>query len=80
MSEENKKTPNAWNNKTLIMAATAVIIAIVIMYFNDQQQQRSYKLQRLEGRIDLLEDWGRPRQNRLQQNGRQGTPPPRQQW
>ena len=63
MTEENRNTSNAWSNKTLIIAAVVVVLIVIFMYFRDQQQQRAYELRRLERRVELLEEWGRPRQN-----------------
>jgi len=72
MTEENRNTSNAWNSKTLVIAAAAVVLVIVFMYLYDQKQQQAYELRRLEKRVELLEDWGRPRQNM------QVPPPPPQ--
>ncbi len=71
MTEENKITSNLKNNKMLIIAAAVVVLVVIFMYFRDQKQQRAYELQRLEKRVELLEEWGRPQQN-MQSN----TPPP----
>ena len=70
MTEENKVTANPKNNKTLIIAAAVVVLVVIFMYFRDQKQQRTYELRRLERRVELLEEWGRPPQN-MQSN----TPP-----
>ncbi|MHC4126275.1 MAG: hypothetical protein ACYSRR_07470, partial [Planctomycetota bacterium] len=65
MAEENTTATSIWDNKTLIIAAAVVVVLVVIfMYFYDQKQQRAYELQRLERRVELLEEWGRPKQNR----------------
>ena len=69
MTEGNKNTSNL-SNKTLIIAAAAVLLVLTFMYFRDQKQQRAYELQRLERRVELLEEWGRPRQNTQQQSRR----------
>ena len=68
MTEENKNISNLWNNKTLILAAAVVVLVVIFMYFHDQKKQRAYELRRLERRVELLEEWGRPRQS------------PRRQW
>ena len=77
MTEENRNTSKVWSNKTLIIAVAVVITVIIFMYFRDQKQQRAYELRRLERRVELLEEWGKPQQNMW------GTPPPPQrqrQW
>jgi hypothetical protein len=70
MTEENRTAASVWDNKTFIIAAVVVVLVVIFMYFYDQKQQRSYELQRLERRVELLEEWGRPTQNR-----RSNTPP-----
>ncbi len=55
------------SNKTLIIAVAVVVLVIIFMYFHDQKQQRALELRRLEKRVELLEEWGMPRQN-VQQN------------
>jgi len=52
------------NNNLLIIAAVIVVLTIVVMYFRDHQQQHNLKLRRLETRIEALEEWGLPAQNR----------------
>lgn len=71
MTEENKKIPKIWENKTLIIAVGVLVLAVVFMYLQDQKQQRTYELRSLERRVELLEEWGRP-----QQNWQSNTPPP----
>ena len=68
MTEESKK--KIWENKTLIIAAAVVVLTVILMYFHDQKQQRAHELQRLEKRVELLEEWGRPQQSW------QSPPPP----
>jgi hypothetical protein len=63
MTKENKTSTSIWDNKTLIIAVVVVLV-ILVMYFHDQKQQRAYELRRLEKRVELLEEWGRPAQNR----------------
>jgi len=63
MTEKNTTPTSIWNNKTLIIAVVVVVLAVIFMYFRDQKLQRDYELQRLERRVELLEEWGRPRQN-----------------
>lgn len=70
MIRENKNILNILSNKTFI-AAAMVVLVIIFMYFYDQKQQRAFELRRLERRVELLEEWGMPRQNMQ-------TPPPRQ--
>jgi len=72
MTWENRNTSNVWSDKTLIIAVAVVVLGIIFLYFLDQKQQRAYELRRLEKRVELLEEWGRPRQNM------QATTPPRQ--
>ena len=67
MTEGNRNTSNL-SNKTLIIAAGVVLLVIIFMYFRDQKQQRAYELRHLERRVELLEEWGRPRQNTQQQS------------
>ena len=52
-----------WSNKTLIIAVVVVVVVVICLYFRDQQQRRDYELRRLERRVELLEEWGRPGQN-----------------
>ncbi len=73
MVEENKSTLNVGSNKTLIIAVAAVVLIVVFMYLWDQKQQRDFELRRLEMRVELLEEWGMPRQNMQTY-----SPPPRQ--
>ncbi|MHC4104127.1 MAG: hypothetical protein ACYSR9_04245 [Planctomycetota bacterium] len=61
MMEENRNTSNVCNNKTLIIAVVVVVLAFIFMYLQDQRRQRAYELRRLERRVELLEEWGRPR-------------------
>ena len=60
MTEENTNTSN---NKAFIIAAAVLVLVVIFMYFRDQKQQRAYELQGLERRVELIEEWGRPRHN-----------------
>jgi hypothetical protein len=72
MTEENRISTNIWDNKTLIIAAIVVVLAVILMHFYDQKQQQAYELRRLERRVEVLEEWGRPAQNM--------PPPPQGRW
>ena len=63
MTGANKDTLTVRSNKTPIIAVAVVVLVIIFLYFLDQKQQRAYELRRLEKRVELLEEWGRPRQN-----------------
>ncbi|MHC4192179.1 MAG: hypothetical protein ACYSUB_21325 [Planctomycetota bacterium] len=52
-----------------IIAVAAVVLVTILMYLHDQRQQRALELRRLEKRVELLEEWGRPRQNVRQNTG-----------
>ena len=56
------------NKKAIIIAVTIVLLAIILMYFRDRQQKRVLELQRLEGQVDVWEEWGLPGQNRQPSN------------
>ena len=58
---------NLGNNNVLTVAIAAVVIVIVLIFFWDRQQQRAIEMRRIETRIDLLEEWGMPTQQRLPQ-------------
>ena len=63
MTEVNRNTLNVHSNKTLIIAVTTVVVLVIIfMYFRDRQQQHAFELRSLEKRVELLEEWGMPRQ------------------
>ncbi len=68
----NASIPDRCNNNVLIIAVTIVVLVIIFLYLRDQQRQRVLELRRLEKRVELLEEWGRPRQNM------QAATPPRQ--
>jgi cell division protein FtsN len=63
MTETNRNSLNIHSNKTLIIAVTVVVLFIIFMYFRDRQQQHVFELRSLEKRVELLEEWGMPRQN-----------------
>jgi len=62
MTETNKNIWDFRNNKTLIISITVAVLVIIIMYFRDRQQQNVYELRRLEKRVEMLEEFGIPRQ------------------
>ncbi len=62
MAEANRNTLNVRSNKTLIIAVIVVVLVIIFMYFRDRQQQHAFELRGLEKRVELLEEWGMPRQ------------------
>jgi hypothetical protein len=69
MTKENAKETKWNNNNMLIIAVAVVVLAIILMFFWDRQQQRAVELRRIETKIDLLEEWGRPTQQpNAQQN------------
>jgi hypothetical protein len=45
-----------------IISITVVVLVIIIIYFRDRQQQNVFELRRLEKRVEMLEEWGIPRQ------------------
>jgi cell division protein FtsN len=63
VADTNRDTLNVHSNKTLIIAVTAVVLFIIFMYFRDRQQQHAFELRSLEKRVELLEEWGMPREN-----------------
>ncbi len=71
----NASVPNRCNNKLLIIAVTVVVLILLFLYFRDQQQQRALELRRLEKRVELLEEWGLPRQNMQPDNASSQWPP-----
>lgn len=64
-TEANKNIWDFRNNKTLIISITLVVLVIIIMYFRDRQQQNVFELRRLEKRVEMLEEWGIPRQQNV---------------
>ncbi len=75
MTEANRNTLNVRGNKTLIIAVAVVVLVIIFMYFCDQQQQRALEMRGLEKRVELLEEYGRPRQNMRPNNASSQWPP-----
>jgi hypothetical protein len=63
MAEANRNKFNLQDNKTLIIAVVVVVLVVIFMYIHDQNQQRAFDLQRLERRVELLEEWGISRRN-----------------
>ncbi len=61
MAEANRNTLNVRSNKTLIIAVIVVVLFIIFMYLHDQKQLRAFELRHLEKRVELLEEWGKPR-------------------
>ena len=62
MTEEDKKILTFCSNKTFIISVTVVLLVIIVMYFRDRQQQNVFELRRLEKRVEMLEEFGMPRQ------------------
>lgn len=56
MSQEN--TLDARSNKMLIIAVAVVAVMVLFLYMRDRQQQRDFRLQRIEARVEVLEEWG----------------------
>ncbi len=71
----NASVPDHCSSNVLIIAVTIVVLVILFLYFRDQQQQRALELRRLEKRVELLEEWGLPRQN-MQPDNASGQWPP----
>ena len=71
----NANVSSGWNNKMLIIAATVVVLVVIFMYFRDPQRQHAFELRRLEKRVELLEEWGLPRQNMQPDNTSSQWPP-----
>lgn len=71
----NANVSSGFNNKVLLIAVVIVVLTIIFMYFRDQQQQRTFELRRLEKRVELLEEWGLPRQNIQPDNASSQWPP-----
>jgi hypothetical protein len=69
MSETNTTMSWICSNKVLIIAVAVVVLVVIFMYLRDQQQHRAFELRHLERRVELLEEWGMPRQN-MQSNTR----------
>ncbi len=66
MTEASENTLNFLrSNKTLIIAVAVVVLVIIIMYVRDRQQQHAFELRRLEKRVEMLEEWGLPRQQNV---------------
>lgn len=68
MGKAKANVSNGRNNNVLIIVVTVVVLAIIFMYFRDRQQKRVLELQRLEGQVDVWEEWGLPGQNRQPSN------------
>ena len=62
MTEADKNILNFCSNKTFIISVTVVLLVIIVMYFRDRQQQNRFELRRLEKRVEMLEEFGMPRQ------------------
>ena len=71
----NASVSDRCNNNVLIIAVIAVVLVIIFMYFRDQRQQRAFELRCLEKRVELLEEWGLPRQNMQPDNTSSQWPP-----
>ena len=59
------------NKNAIIIVVAIVVLAVAFMYFWDRQQKRQLQLERLDTQMDVMEEWGPPRQNR-QMNGATG--------
>ena len=57
------------NKNAIIIAVTIVVLAVIFMFFRDKQQKRQLQLERLDTQIDVLEEWGPPRQNTASKGG-----------
>ncbi len=42
----------------LIIAVAVVAVMVLFLYMRDRQQQRDFRLQRIEARVEVLEEWG----------------------
>ena len=56
------------NKNAIIIVVAIVVLAVVFMYFMDRQQKRHLQLERLDTQMDVMEEWGTPRQNRQMNN------------
>ena len=56
MGQEN--ILDARSNKMLIIAVAVVAVMVIFLYMRDRQRQRDFRLQRLETRVEVLEEWG----------------------
>lgn len=69
MAEANTDKSNGWNNNMIIIVVTIVLLAVIFMFFRNRQQKRRFQLERLDTQTDVLEEWGRPRQNTASTGG-----------
>ena len=68
MDQTNTEAPHNRHLNTIIIAGIIVLLAVVFLYFQDRQQQRDLQLRRLEAKVELMEEWSRPRQQNQQNN------------
>jgi len=66
MSETNANTLCERDLKKIVVAVTIVVLAVVFLIFWDRQQKRAFELEKLENRMNVLEEW--PPTNNVQQN------------
>ena len=69
MAEANIDESISRNRNAIIIAVTIVLLAIILMYFRNRQQKREFQLQRLDAQMDVMEEWGPPRQNTATKGG-----------
>ncbi len=68
MAQAKTNEASSRNNNTIIIVVAIVVLAVVFMYFMDRQQKRHLQLERLDTQMDVMEEWGTPRQNRQMNN------------
>ena len=51
------------NKNAIIIVVTIVVLAVIFMFFRGRQQKRRLQLQHLDTQMDVMEEWGPPRQN-----------------
>jgi hypothetical protein len=69
MSKETNNLPQQRNYNKIIIAVTVVVLVVLFMWFWDRQQKRRLQLERMDTQMDVLEEWGPPRQNTTRQGG-----------
>jgi len=68
MAEKTADNAKKRNYDVIIIAITIVLLVLIFMYFWDRQQAREARLEKTDTRMDVLEEWGRPQQNRQMNN------------
>ena len=66
MSEANANTLCERDLKKILIAVTIIVLAVAFLIFWDRQQKRAFELEKLENRMNVLEEW--PPTNNAQQN------------